>query len=167
MHLWVSEVNKIFLISSYTFILSHFHTKLRSMRDAKLQKCTWSHCILQEVHTCSWAAYGWKRNREDETSRSKSLARLHTLLGGGEQVKWYNTVFLLNLNLTVSVQLLFVASVASLHSVVVPMSAVRHLVDPLGWMVVPSVSATVWQSNSRQNHPFVILTANSKALLYC
>jgi hypothetical protein len=55
-------------------------------------------------------------------------------LGGGrkKQVKWYNTVFLLNLNLTVSVQLLFVASVASLHSVVAPMSVVRHLVDPRG-----------------------------------
>jgi len=57
-------------------------------------------------------------------------------LGGGEeeekQVKWYNIVLLLNLNLTVSVQLLFVASVASLHSVVAPMSAVRHPVDPLG-----------------------------------
>jgi len=49
-----------------------------------------------------------------------------------KHVKWYNIVFLLNLNLTVSVQLLFVASVASLHSVVAPMSAVRHPVDPLG-----------------------------------
>jgi len=144
-----------------THILSHFHIKLRSKRY-KLQKMHMEslHTPRSTHVTYSWAAYGWKRNREDETSRSNSLAWLHILYLGGrgykKQVKWYNTVLLLNLNLTVSVQLLFVASVASLHFVVAPMSAVRHPVDPLGWMVVPSVSTTVWQSNSQQNHPFVI-----------
>jgi hypothetical protein len=43
------------------------------------------------------------------------------------------------------------------------MSAVRHPADPLGWMVVPSVSATVWQPKSRHNHPFVILIVNIKS----
>jgi hypothetical protein len=65
------------------------------------------------------------------------VARLHSVLVAGgwkgeKQVKLYNIVFLLNLNLTISVQLLFVASSASLHSVVAPMSAVRHPTDPLG-----------------------------------
>jgi hypothetical protein len=100
--------------------------KLRSKRDAKVQKKN-AHGITAyskkytNTHQLHMAGKGTQKMRQV----GATVWHDYTLYFGGRgkktQVKWYNIVFLLNLNLTVSVQLLFVAAVAFLHSVVAPM----------------------------------------------